>query len=36
MPLYSRLTTMIPFTSGSIRAIASKHPQQVMGNSITL
>ena len=36
IPLNSRFTTMIPFTSGSIRAIASKQPQQVIGTSITL
>ena len=35
IPLNSRFTTMIPFTSGSMSAIASKQPQQVMGYSIT-
>ena len=34
-PLYSRFTTMIPFTSGSTSAIASKQPQAVMGYSTT-
>ena len=33
MPLYSRLTTMKPFETGSMPQMHSKQPQEVIGSS---